>query len=166
MFDRTKRTTQRTFRYVKDDVLNVKEAQGHFQDIRNLAREHMDPRLKKNGKRQETFANAVERLNLSPEDIAASYKSYNFRFYVFSFFGSMAMFLGIWSAIQGSWLGSLSSVGAMMVCVGQAFNASFRCFQIRHHELFSVREWWNAKSEWFPAEYLPPKSKSRSLSRK
>ena len=47
MFDRTKRTTQRTFRYVKDDVLNVKEAQGHFQDIRNLAREHMDPRLKK-----------------------------------------------------------------------------------------------------------------------
>lgn len=166
MFDRTKNTAKRTFRYVKDDVLNVKEAQGHLEDIKGLAREHMDPRLRRAAKRQETFANAVERMGLTPENIAEAYRVHSFRFYVFSFFLSLATFLGIWAAIQGSWLGSISSLGAILVCVGQAFNASFRCFQIRHHELFSVGEWWKAKSEWLPAEYIPPKSKSRSISRK
>lgn len=166
MFNRTQRTVKRTVNYVKDDLLNVKEAKGHFQDARDLAREHMDPRLKQGGRRKETFANAVERMNLTPDQIAASYRNYSFRFYLFSFFGSMAFFLGAWAAFRGSWPGAFSGLGAFLIFLGQIFNASFRCFQIRHHELFSVAEWWKAKNEWLPSEYLPPKSKSRSITRK
>lgn len=166
MFNRSrkaaKRTANRTFHYVKDDVLNAQEIKGHYQDAKEVVKEQMNPWRRKAG-RQETFANAVERMKLSPEDIAAAYKNHSFRFYGFSFFTGLAFFLGAWAAIQGQWLGTLAGFGAVLACSAQMFSASFRCFQIRHHELFSVREWWHAKGEWLPGDYTPPRSQSRAL---
>lgn len=166
MFERTRRRTQKTFRYVKDDVVNVKEIQGHYQDAKELAGEYLDPRRKKTG-RTETFANAVERQNLTPEDIAASYKHYSFRFYLFLFFGSFSTFLLIWSLIQTNWFVVAPATAATLIFVAQVFNASFRCFQIRHHELLPVSTWFQRKDQWWPGEYLPPRPRrSKSMSTK
>lgn len=170
MFDRTRRvvgkTAKSTFRYAKDDVFNAKEVQGHFQDVKDLARAHLDPR-RRSTRRTETFANAVERLQLSPEDIASSYKNHSFRFYLFLFFAGMSLSLGVWAAWRLNWMGLAPALGATLVCAAQMFSASFRCFQIRHQELLPVKEWWRARDEWWPTEYTPPRPRSgRSMTRK
>lgn len=165
-FTRTKKTAGKTFRYVKDDLLNYKEAKGYFDDFKGIAHEHLDPRTKKSS-RQETFANAVERLNLSEADIAGSYKTYSTTFYILSFFAGLDLFLMGWLTINYSVWNSLPAIGALLVLVANMFKASFRCFQIRHHELYSVGTWWAAKSEWFPGDYMPPKANrgTRAVSR-
>lgn len=154
-FKRTRRAAGKTYRYVRDDLLNLEEAQGHFEDIKALARHHMDPRSR-SSRRSETFAHAVERMGLTPEDIAASYRLYSFRFNLFSFFLGVALAMGCWGAIQGNWLLVLGSIGPLMVFLAMMFNASFRCFQIRHHELLPLSAWWHHRAEWLPGEYSPP----------
>lgn len=166
MFERTRDRTKKTFRYVKDDVVNVKEIQGHFQDVKDLAGEHMDPRRKKVG-RTETFANAMERKGLTLEDVAASYKHYSFRFYLFLFFGTFSLFLLGWSLVKLDWFVAAPSFAATLIFAAQLFNASFRCFQIRNHEFLPVSTWAQRRDQWWPAEYMPPRSRgSKSLSRK
>ena len=166
MFKRTrqtaKKTTTKTYTYVKDDLLNIKEAQGHFDDIKNLTREHLDPRSKKTA-RNETFAHAMERKGLTMEDVAEAYKVYNFRFNLFAFFLGAALFMALWGASQQRWLLVMGAMPAMLIFIGQLFNASFRCFQIRHHELLPVTAWWHHRSEWIPGDYVPPRSSSKSL---
>ena len=166
MFTRTKRTTKRVFNYAKDDVLNVKEAQGHYQDAKSLVEEHALGWRKKKDKRTETFQAAMDRKGLTLEDIASSYKHYSVHFYIFSFFTSLALFLGLWAVYQGNPMGGLAGLGGVFICAGQLFSASFRCFQIRHHEMLPVSAWWQSKSEWLPGEYIPPRSASRSIVRK
>lgn len=165
MFERTRERTKKTFRYVKDDVVNVKEIQGHFRDVKDLAGEHLDPRRKKVG-RTETFANAMERQNLTPADVAASYKHYSFRFYLFLFFGSFTLFIFGWSLLSMDWFVAAPAFAATLIFLAQTFNASFRCFQIRHHEFLPVSTWVQRRDQWWPAEYLPPRSASSKTLRK
>ena len=154
-FKRTRRAANKTYRYVRDDLLNLDEAQGHFKDIKTLASHHLDPRSRKAG-RSETFAHAVERMGLTAEDIASSYRLYSFRFNLFAFFFGVAIALAGWGLLKGNWMLSVTSLGPAMVFVAMMFNASFRCFQIRHHELLPFSAWWHHREEWLPGEYEPP----------
>ncbi len=166
MFERTRNTSKKTFRYVKDDVLNVKEAQGHFDDAKALLNEHYNPRNKK-AARNETFANAMERKGLTEDDIASSYKHYSVRFYIFLFFFSFAGFVMCWSAFNLQWTMAGPAFAAALICLGQMFNASFRCFQIRNHEFLPVSTWLQRRDQWWPADYLPPRVRSsRSVARR
>ena len=167
MFKRTTSGARKVYRYTVDGLLNLKQAKGHYQEFKTLAGRHMDPRAARRANaRQESFAHAVQRMNLSADDIRSSYKHYNFRFYLFCFFLGVATALLLWGGIQARWGMVLSSLGAGMIFLGQMFNASFRCYQIRHHELRPVSAWWREKHEWFPTEYVPPRRDGRGLARK
>ncbi len=156
-----KKTTAKTYTYVRDDLLNIKEAQGHYQDIKELANTHLNPFRKREG-RNETFAHAMERMGLTMEDVQQAYKFYSFRFNLFAFFFGAALFMAGWGITQQHWMMAVGAVPALLIFTAQLFNASFRCFQIRHHELLPASAWWRHRSEWIPGEYTAPKA-SKSL---
>jgi len=159
MFDRTRERSKKTFRYVKDDVLNAKQVTGVYQDVKGMAKEHLNPFQKKQA-RTETFANAMERKSLTFDDIEGSYKNYCFRFYLFLTFGSFALTILGWGIWKLEWFVAGPAFAATMICLAQIFNASFRCFQIRHHEFLPVSTWFQRKEEWWPSEYRRPRSRS------
>lgn len=163
-FKRSRNTAKKTYRYVRDDLLNIDEAQGHYRDIKELAKKNLDPRAQRQG-RNETFAHAMERMGLTMDELPETYKFYSFRFNLFAFFLGAAIFLAAWGAWEGRYFVILGSIPASLIFIAHMFNASFRCFQIRHHELLPVSSWWHNKGEWVPGEYRAPRSKSRSLKR-
>lgn len=164
-FKRSRNTAKKTYRYVRNDLLNIDEAQGHYRDIKDLAKKTLDPRVQKQG-RNETFAHAMERMGLKMEDLPETYKFYSFRFNLFAFFLGAAIFLAVWGTWQGNYFVPMGSIPAALIFIAQMFNASFRCFQIRHHELLPVSSWWHSKNEWLPTEYRAPRSKSKPLKKR
>lgn len=164
-FKRSRRTANKTYKYVRDDLLNIDEARGHFDDAKTMAGEHLDPRNLKSG-RNETFAHAMERMGLGLDDLPGTYKFYNFRFNLFAFFLGAAIFLAGWGLWQNQYFVALGAIPGSLIFIAQMFSSSFRCFQIRHHELLPISAWWHNKGEWVPGEYQPPRSSSKSLRRR
>lgn len=161
MFRRTKSTAKRTTQYAKT-VVNAEEIQRNAEAIAELAKKNFNP-FQKHNARQESFWHAMERLGLKEADLPGTYRYHSNRFYLFSFFATMAIIFLVSSIVMGNLMGSLGAVAASFVFLAQMFNASFRCYQIRKHDLLPVKEWTKVPGEWLPGEYVPPRASGRSL---
>lgn len=169
MFKRTKKVARNSVRFVKNEgskTLNVDEIKENYHSIKDLAHDVIDPRKIKQG-RIETFESAKQRLNLSEKDIEGSYQNFFWRFYIFLMFLSLVIGIIVSGVIKGSYNAVPIALGGSIIFIAQMVVASFRTFQIRHRELFSLKTWASNPSEWIPPPYEAPKSsKSKSLTKK
>lgn len=106
--------------------------------------------IPKKSERAETFNQAQARLGVTNEDIAKVYKNYSISFYI----SVLCAFFCIGGAIhyytEGTFIGVVSMLSIMSVCLANSFRFSFRAYQIKHRTLCSPNEWYANKKEWLP----------------
>lgn len=168
MFNRSKRTAGKvagkTTRYGKR-VINYEEIQetGHWigDMFRRLRAGRAGPT------REETFANAYQRLGMDEQALALSYKYYNVRFYIFAVFSAVGIGIALHSLIFGHIWTLLMTISFLAICFAFLFQSSFRCFQMEQRELVSVSYWAQHPGRWIPGglgEPKPSRTGSRQVS--
>lgn len=163
MFRRSKKAAggvaEKTARYGKR-VVNYEEIQetGHW--IGDMFRRLTAGRAGQG--REETFANAYDRLNMDEAKLALSYKFYNVRFYVFGVFAAIGIGIALHSLIFGHVWTLAMSIGFLAICGAFLFQSSFRCFQMEQRELVPVSYWLQHPGRWIPGGLGSGKPPSQS----
>ncbi len=96
---------------------------------------------------QETFEEAVKRLNITEEDIEQKKKVYVFATCLFLIFGITAFLLSFyWLFVFHTFSGFLIGLATSSLFLVQAFRYNFWYFQTQHRKLgCTVDEWWEGK---------------------
>jgi hypothetical protein len=115
--------------------------------------------------REETFAAARMRLNLTEADLLQRHKEFSIRFYIFFFFLTMDLVLMGWFAIHANYMAILGCFGFAVFSLAQMVAAAFRAAQIQLEELIDVPTWFSRRDLWIPGNYVPRANKPRSKSR-
>lgn len=167
MFGRTKKAAKG----IKDRTVQYGQKVVGFRDIQDGAAEIVDmvgelSDGKKSRKRQETFSNAVNRLNLNEGDIEGAYKTRQIQFYIWGVATAVAIGVIIFSAISGNFMQILAIFGFLALAVAQMFRNSFRCFQINRRDLCEPKLWLDHPGDWIPGGFrkAPPPRKGGDLS--
>lgn len=151
MFNRTRRaaanTTRKTINYGKK-VVSYDELRNNYDFIGSLGRRLLPGRNK--AVREETFANAYQRMNMSEKDLALSHKYYAIRFYIFAVMGAISIAMLLRFAMDSNWITAWLCLVFLGICLASCFQASFRAFQIEQRELFDVRYWFQHPGRWIP----------------
>lgn len=141
-------------------LLNLDEARENMNNIQGMFEQVTRP---KKG-REETFANAYQRLNLDEAQLAQTHRYHSFRFYLFSVFFTVATGVFLFSLVRGDWFTLAPSLGAMALLGALAFQASFTLFKIERRAFMPVSEWLHTPSSWIPAPFQPQARPSSSSS--
>lgn len=163
MFKRTRKFF--STRYVRgqrkvETLLNLDEARGNLHTMQDMAR-----RVTKTAPgREETFANAYQRLKLDEAQLAQTHRYHSFRFYLFSVFFTVATGIFLFSLVRGDWFTLAPSLGSMALLAALAFQASFTLFKIERRAFMPVSEWLHTPSSWIPAPFQPQAHPSDSTS--
>lgn len=156
MFKRTRRaaanTTRKTVNYGKK-VVSYDELRSNWDMIGSLAKRLRPGRVGQ--AREETFANAYQRLNMNEQDLAQSHKYYSVRFYIFLAIGAVDFAMLARFAMDGNWIPAWLCLLFLAICLASCFQASFRAFQIEQRELFDVRYWLQHPQRWIPGTFQP-----------
>lgn len=97
-------------------------------------------------KYNETFEEAMIRLNLTESDIAQRKTEFTRLFYLFIFIGLAIIGYAIYLAYLGHFGGCLISFCLAGFCFANAFKWHFWLFQLRHRKLgCTVKEWLDGK---------------------
>jgi hypothetical protein len=163
MFNRTKKVAAKTVNYGRK-VTNYEEIQETGHMIGDLGRRLL-PKREVAG-REETFANAYQRLGLDEAQLASTHRFYANRFYVFAVAGGIGVAILLHSLVFWHLWTGLMSLGFLAVCAASMFQASFRAFQIEQRELVDISYWAQHPSRWIPGSGpgKPPSDKKRSRS--
>lgn len=154
-----KKTAKKGAGYVKDETkkfTNMKDIM-HYSGMIKSMMSFLNPFKEKDekNKREETFENAMERLNLTEESLKKSFEYHRFYFYlgVFLCFGSLFFGAYLLIALKNYW-----SIGPIVACVAiglsQMFTGSFRTYQINTRQLCDVKTWFDN------GIYIPKKFKN------
>lgn len=119
--------------------------------IKDMAQSAISPKKMIANSKDETYDEAIERLQVDSIEVYKVYKNHVILLY-FSLFFSIICFLGCLSSlfISKNIMVAASFVAIMLICLANSFRFSFRAYQIRNKKLCDVREWWDNASEWFP----------------
>lgn len=134
------------FKNEAEQIISRKELEKGADVIKNLSRDV----LKKRTGRNEKFFEAVQRMNLKPEQVLNNYRLFRMSFFinlaclsgtfllmiVFIFFGK------VWSLLTGA--------GASSLFLVSCATFSFRAFQIRKMKLCDFQEWFERRDAWIP----------------
>lgn len=105
----------------------------------------MDIAVPKKATYSETFKDAVQRLDLSDEDIEARKKEFTRLFYFFIGLAVTVIAYALYTAFKGSLIPSLISFCLALYCLTQAFRFHFWLFQIKNRKLgCTFKEWLNS----------------------
>lgn len=132
-------------------VLNLEEARDYANTLQTLFQKV----TRTPAGREETFANAYQRLELDESKLAQSHRYHSFRFYLFSIFFTVATGIFLFSLVRGDWVAMAPSLGAMALLGSLAFQASFVLFKIERRALLPVSEWVHSPGSWIPAPFQP-----------
>lgn len=113
-------------------------SKGMFTFVKNLLVPNPKPAT------EETFEQAIQRLNLTEADLAARAKRFKQLtiFWIVIFF--TIFFYSIYLAWQGSLPGFIASIGLSVFTLVQCFRNHFWLFQIKQRKLgCSLSEWFN-----------------------
>ena len=119
--------------------LNLKQIRENGHSILQMAKDVFVP-----GKatRQETFEEAMNRLNLTEEDIKKRTIEFNRLIAIMLTLFFLIISYGIYLAWQGSWSGFLPCISMSLFVLGLAFRYHFWLFQIKQRKLgCTFREW-------------------------
>lgn len=160
-FQRIRNLASRGKEYGRD-VVNAEQIENEWGNIKDMADTVF--KVKKGEGREETFNNAVNRLNLKEEDLASAYKFHVSRLYIFLGAMAVGLFFILSFLLQGNWFGSISCLAFFIAMTALAFQSSFRAFQISKRELVGVHYWWQHPKNWVPQSLKLPRQKSTSKS--
>lgn len=133
------------------DADSIREQQKTIQDLWSTATKG----ARTKPRREETFANAYLRLELTEERLSQVHKSFTFRFYLFLFFTIAAIAVTINNVVNGAPVALGPSMGFLAISTSLMVQASFRLYQIQRRELVDMHAWWNDKGAWIPAPFKP-----------
>lgn len=92
--------------------------------------------------REETFEEALVRLNLTPQDIEKREREFKRLVMIFSILGIVVLGYFIFSVTQKALIASLGSLGIFFFILAQLFRYHFWLFQIRQKRLgCTFKEW-------------------------
>ena len=159
-FKRTKRLFARGKNYSRA-VVNADEIQSHWGNIRDMATGLFN---KKDGSgREETFDNAMMRMQLSEKNLAAAYKFHVSRFYVFAVGLVIGIGIMLATVIQEAVMPTMAALGFCAAMSALCFQASFRALQLQKRELVEVAFWARNPIYWIPVSWtLPPAPRQRA----
>ena len=155
-FQRVRRIFSRGKDYSRD-VVNADQIQDEWGNIKSMAGAVLKP--KHGPVREETFDNAVSRLNLREADLAGAYKFHVVRVYIFTASLALGLISTLTFAFNGSWLATLACLGFCVAMGALFFQASFRSFQIFRRELVDISFWLENPGAWIPTSLVLPKPK-------
>lgn len=160
------------FRYVKNKatagaqyagkVVNAGEIAETATTTRDLLKAFWATR--KGTDRSETFQNAVQRRNLTDEDLRVLHRQHAVIAHIALFFVVVAVAMGGYHLAQGSTPGALGALGAVFAMSGLFLKAGFRAQQIQRRDLFAFTEFLRAPFDWLPSWSLPVTAKRASSS--
>lgn len=135
----------RIFDYRVDKWIGFDYLKGTFQKTYTIGKEVFTP---EQAARQETFTEAVQRLQLSDKDIKKRSREFTglMVFYLVLTFAILGYALHM--AFQGAVLATLMSFSLSLYAASQCFRYHFWLFQIKHRKLgCSIQEWFNSSIE-------------------
>ena len=91
---------------------------------------------------QETFEEAMQRLNITPDEIENTKNNYLTFAIFFVLAGVVLIGFSIYMLLHGFLLGTLLSIAIIAVLFAQAFRFHFWSFQIKHRKLGCTFEEW------------------------
>lgn len=92
--------------------------------------------------REETFEEALIRLNLTEQDIEKRESEFKRLVIIFALIGLGVLLYFIYAVTQKAWIASLGSIGIFLVVLAQLFRYHFWLFQIRQKRLgCTFKEW-------------------------
>jgi intracellular multiplication protein IcmV len=93
----------------------------------------------------ETFAEAMQRFNLSEEDIQRRIKNFILLVSLWLIIALGVLSYALYLAFAGSWHGFIACIGLMFISLAQAFRYHFWYFQLKQRRLgCTFRQWLNA----------------------
>ena len=119
---------------------------------------------RKGSGRCETFQNAVQRRNLTDDDLRALHRQHAVVAHIAFFFAVMACGLGVWNFASGSLPGAFAGLGAFLALSGMFLKAAFRAQQIERRDLFPFPDFLRAPMNWLPSWSLPAAPAKRASS--
>ena len=100
----------------------------------------------KKTEREETFEQALARLNLTEADIIDRKHEFTRLFNLFATLSLILLTYGIYLAFQGNYMGFAMCFGLTIFSIGQSFRYHFWLFQIKQRKLgCTFQEWFNGK---------------------
>lgn len=110
----------------------------------------------------ETFEEAMQRLDLTEEDLVQRQKEFTRLCYFFVFLAVTIIIYALWMAFHGSMTTSLISFCLALYALTQAFRFHFWLFQLRNRKLgCSIREWMNSEIHQTPSKEITTLNKSQ-----
>lgn len=92
----------------------------------------------------ETFEEAVEKLNLTDTDLELRFKNFSFLIYFFLFLSLLIGCYFFWLALHGHFMGSCMSFAIMVYSLSLAFRYHFWRYQLQRRKLgCTTQEWLN-----------------------
>lgn len=98
--------------------------------------------------RQETFDQAIDRLQLSEADLAARHKDLSTAARIMHAGGLAAMLLVLYAAWQGNVFQFVSAIAVAGICFVAGSMNAFRVWQIERRELGGWAEWLRSPEHW------------------
>ncbi len=126
----------------------------------------MDIVVPKKANTVETFEEAMQRLDLTEEDLIERQKEFTRLCYFFLALAMVVVAYALYAAFTGTMMSSLISFCLALYALTQAFRFHFWLFQIKNRKLgCSIKEWMNSELRQTSGSGLTVKS-DQDLSRK
>lgn len=117
----------------------------------------LNPFKKREKGKEESFENAVKRMNIDEEQMKTAFSYFRFYFIVGLFLFGASLLFGLYLLIfKGNYWAIGPTIACMAIGAAQMVNGSFRTYQINNRILCSMAHW---KDNGF---YFPTKFKSDS----
>jgi len=126
----------------------------------------LDIVIPKKASSAETFEEAMQRLELTEEDIADRKKEFTRLFYFFIILAMAIVGYALYLAFAGTLVASLIAFCLALYALTQAFRFHFWLFQLRNRKLgCTIKEWMNSRVYESPTQDLTVKSSPKDVAR-
>lgn len=138
-FSRTKKVASLFVNWRVDKMMNIKSIHDNatyfYTTFLSLFR-HEYPKM------EESFEEAVERLELTPEKLERKASQFLLFTFLFIFISILLFLYSLFMFANGNWMGSIMSFFMIFYSLSQAFRYHFWHFQIKNKKLgCTLREW-------------------------
>jgi len=129
----------RGFKNIVKNAIGVEQIKSQTASLKNLAEDLLKP---KQSTHQETFEEALVRLNLTEADVQKKAIEFKRLSTIFGFLAVALLAYLIYMIFEKALVASLGTFGVLLVIMGQWFRCHFWLYQIRARKLgCSFKDW-------------------------
>lgn len=136
-----RKVSKAVFNFRPDLWLDYKNLKGYTSYFYNQFRTlyHIQP-----NSRTESFEEAVQRLELTPELLAIQKKRFNFMSGFYFCLACLIICYSIWLIFSGNWMGTCMSIAVALYALSFAFRYHFWTYQLQRQQLScTFQDWFN-----------------------